>query len=490
MDVKVISGMGKELAGFLEQFGDCFSRSEPRAHLRAYVSGQLSDLPRKSVEPIALRAGTPPRTLQYFFSSAEWNEPWLCDRLQRIVARDHTAPEAIGIIDESGNPKKGRHTAGVKRQWCGATGKIDNCVVGVHLAYVAGAFHCLLDSDLYLPREWAEDGQRRREVGVPDDVPFRKKTAIALAQVGRALSNGLRVAAWTFDEFYGADREFLDGLEAFGQNYVGEVPATVTGWLREPKVLQTPTPAQRRKRGPTPRFPRLARKASRACEARNLVRHSRTFQKQAWRRYRIRDGEKGPMVWEVKWSAFYRRQGPEGLPGPRHGLIVARNVLNPSEVKYFVSNRVPGQRDVTLEWLLRVAFSRWPIERCFEVAKDEIGMDHFEMRSWRGVHRHWYISQLTQLFCARVRERLREKKRAAPLADGGSGPRGRVGVPGGPTLSPVAADDLRRNDPPDPLPPTPQRGSQTLPYPHHRPSPPGARHRPGPPAVLCAAPTR
>ena len=115
------------------------------------------------------------------------------------------------------------------------------------------------------------------------------------------------------------------------------------------------------------------------------------------------------MVWEVKWSKFYRQQGEDSLPGSAHCLIVARNVLNPDEVKYFVSNMLPGSNGITLEKLLRIAFSRFPIERCFELAKDEIGMDHFEVRSWRGIHRHLYISQLSQLFCCCVHQDLREK---------------------------------------------------------------------------------
>jgi len=249
MDTDQIAHMGAELKRFLAEFDDCFVRSEPRAHLRTYVAGQLSDLPRKSIEPIALAAGTPPRTLQRFLESMAWDHERLRDRVQGIVVRDHAHPRAIGTIDESGYPKKGRNTAAVQRQWCGNTGKIDNCVVGVHLGYVAGDFHCLLDSDLYLPEGWANDWDRRRAAGIPDEVVYRKKTRIALDQVARALANGLRVEAWTFDEWYGRDGEFLEGLERLGQNYVGEVPSTLTGWLREPKILVRPTPEQTRKRG-------------------------------------------------------------------------------------------------------------------------------------------------------------------------------------------------------------------------------------------------
>lgn len=121
------------------------------------------------------------------------------DRIQWVVAHDHAHPQAIGTVDESGNPKQGAHTACVQRQWCGNTGKIDNCVVSVHIGYVAGDFQCILDSDLYLPKDWADDPVRRKEAGIPENLVYRKKTAIALEQIFRALRNGIRVSAWTFD---------------------------------------------------------------------------------------------------------------------------------------------------------------------------------------------------------------------------------------------------------------------------------------------------
>ena len=421
MDATTVKNMGRKLRTFLAEFDDCFSRSDQRAHLQTYINGQMSDLERKSIEPIALAANVSPRTLQYFLSSAPWDGPRLRDRVQWIVASDHSHPPAIGIIDESGNPKKGDHTCGVQWQWCGNTGKTDNCVVAVHLGYAADDFCCLLDSDLYLPQEWANDAVRRKETGVPQDVVYRKKADIALEQVGRALANGIRFSALTFDELYGRDREFLDGLDALGQNYIGEVPSDFTGWLYQPQVLQKPTAAQRRKRGRKRHFPRLARKALPACEVRNLVVYSPVFAKQRWRPFRIKDGEKGPIVWEVKYCRFYRKDGTDGLPGPAHTLIVARNVLDTSEVKYFLSNRLVGSPGVTVEWLLWVGFSRFPIERCFELGKNELGMDHFEVRSWDAIHRHFYISQLSQLFCACVHQELREKNDRWLVPDGRAG---------------------------------------------------------------------
>ena len=421
MDITQIKGIGKELNAFLPQFDDCFVRSGSRQNLRAYVNGQLSDLPRKSIEPIALAANMPPRTLQCFLSILPWDHQRMRDKIQWIVADKHAHPSAIGVVDDSGNPKKGIHTPGVQRQWCGNTGKTDNCIVGVHIAYVAGDFQCLLDSDVYLPKDWANDPVRRKKAHIPDDVIYRKKTNIALEQVSRSMQNGIRVFAWTFDEWYGRDGDFLDGLETRGQNYVGQVPSNFSGWLYEPDILITPTAQERHKRGPKRHFPRLSRKALPASELRNLLVYSRVFQNQKWEKFHIKDSEKGPIVWEVKHARFYRKQGSDGLPGPAHYLIIARNVLNPKETKYFVSNMIPGSNGITLEKLLWTAFSRFPIERCFEIGKRELGMDHFEVRDWTAIHRHFYISQLSYLFCACMHQKLREKNDKGFLFDGGTG---------------------------------------------------------------------
>lgn len=421
MEAKHIKQVGRKLKAFLANFDDCFSRSEPRQDLLAYVKGQLSDLPRKSIEPIALAADIAPRTLQFFLSDILWDHERLRDRLQWKVASDHGHSGAIGVIDESGNPKKGNHTCGVKRQWCGNTGKIDNCVVGVHLGYVADDFQCLLDSDLYLPRDWADDPVRRKQAKVPDRVIYRKKADIALEQIRRALGNGIRFSALTFDEFYGRDRDFLDGLESLGQNYVGEIPSDFSGWTSMPNVLQKSSPSEMRKRGRKRIFPRISCQTSQSCEVRKLGVHSPKFYKQKWQKFKIKDGEKGPVVWEVKAIEFYRKHGKQGLPGRAHTLIVARNVLDENEVKYFLSNMVVGDKQITLEWLLWVAFSRWPIERCFEIGKGDLGMDHFEMRNWQGIHRHFYITQLSMLFCTEVQQELRKKNGGQLLSDSRTG---------------------------------------------------------------------
>lgn len=229
---------------------------------------------------------------------------------------------------------------------------------------------------------------------------FRTKPQIALGMVERALAHGVRVRAWTFDEGYGRDTAFLDGLEQRQQVFVGEVPTNFHGWVLPPRVLRDgPSPRRGRKKT----YPRLGRGRP-SCTVQHLVRYSPAFRQQRWQRYRIKDTERGPEVWEVKWAVFWRK-GTNGLPGRRHCLIVARNVLT-NEVKYFVSNRVPGERGITLRLLLRAAFQRWSVESCFRQAKEELGLDHYQVRGWRCVHRHFYLTQLSHLFCARIRQKF------------------------------------------------------------------------------------
>ena len=230
--------------------------------------------------------------------------------------------------------------------------------------------------------------------------------------IDRALANNIRVAAWTFDELYGRDGKFLDGLQERGQTFVAEVPVDFHGWVQKPSVLRNRPKKQGKRRGQPKRYPRLARRRP-SCEVRNLVKYSPLFRDQSWQHYRIKDSDKGPQVWEIKWAVFWRKNAA-GLPGRRHCLIVARNVLT-GEMKYFVANRIPGESGVTLRWLLRVAFGRWPVEACFREAKEELGLDHYEVRGWRCVHRHFFLTQLSQLFCARVRQKYDEQ--ADPQAD-------------------------------------------------------------------------
>ncbi len=402
MDADQIRQLRPALGRYLRQFDDCFGNSCSRAHLPIYIRGQLSNLPRKSVEPIALAEGVAPRTLQEFLSLLEWDERRLVDRVHQLVAREHASPHAVGVIDETGCPKKGTKTPGVQRQYCGASGKVDNCVVTVHLSYAADKFHCLLASELYLPQVWADDRQRCRQAGIPDDVVYRPKWQIALELLDRAQGNGVQLAWLTFDEYYGSKPEFLHGLQRRGQRYVAEVPVNFHGWLKPPRL---------RPRG---RGFQVRRRSSGVAD---LLRYSPALRDQPWQRFRVKDGEKGPMVWEVKHVRFYP-QRDDGDPGPPGHLIVARNVLQPEEVKYFVSN---APAETRLQTLLLVAFSRWHVERCFEDEKMELGFDHYEGRKYRGLIRHQALTAVSHLFLERIREQWGGKSGVDGLPDPNSG---------------------------------------------------------------------
>ena len=204
MDAKQIRLLKPELRKYLQRFADCFKRSDTRGHLSVYVGGQLSDLPRKNCEPIADAQGIPPRTLQQFLSLLDWDHGLMKTKLQQLIAEEHAGPHSVGIIDETGCPKKGEKTPGVQRQWCGATGKKDNCVVTVHLGYAVADFHCLVDSELFLPESWSSDRPRCRAAQIPDDMVHRPKPDIALELDDRARSNGIVFAWVTVDEGYGS----------------------------------------------------------------------------------------------------------------------------------------------------------------------------------------------------------------------------------------------------------------------------------------------
>jgi SRSO17 transposase len=284
MDVQELRQLKPELAKYLKRFGHCFPRKDTRAHLPVYITGQLSDLPRKSVEPIAVEAGVAPRTLQEFLSQHRWDEDGARDQLQEIVRDEHGGSRTVGIIDETSFVKKGDKTPGVKRQWCGTVGKQENCIVTVHLSYARDDFRCLLDSDLFLPEDWADDRDRREQAGIPAEMTYRPKWQIGLELYDRAIGNGLRFDWLTFDEWYGGKPGFLRGLSARGQRFVGEVPRNFVGWLKPPRVVTRPF--RRGGRGRSRKVPRLASGSPPARRVDELLKQPE-LRDQRWRRWRV-----------------------------------------------------------------------------------------------------------------------------------------------------------------------------------------------------------
>jgi SRSO17 transposase len=429
-----------ELARFLQRFDDCFSRKDTRAHLPTYIHGQLSDLPDKSVEPIASKAGVAPRTLQEFLSQLRWDHDQMRDRLQAIVCDEHAGPHSLGIFDETSFVKKGDKTPGVQRQYLGCVGKKENGIVTVHLGYATGDFHCLLDGELFLPESWSDDRQRCQEAGIPDSVVYRPKWRIALELYDRAKANGLGFDWLTFDEGYGGKPDLLRELQTRQQRYVAEVPRNFTGWLKAPRVVNRPF--HRHGKGRGRKIPRLAAGSRPAQRVDDLYKR-RVFQEQPWQRFRVKDGDKGPMVWEVKHARFYAKN-EDGLPGERLHLIVARDVLHPQEVKYFVSN-APAETPVAT--LLLVAFSRWRVERCFEDHKGEVGLDHYEGRRYVGLQRHLALSAVSYLFLVRMRQQFGGEKDGANGVPGtpGNSSADSVLVAGGTTLEEIAGANSSRD---------------------------------------------
>lgn len=390
MTTEQILALGAAFATFLRLFAGCFVQQRSRDHLLAYCRGLLSDLPRKSVEPIALAAGIAVRTLQVFLKDAHWDQSRLRDLLQRHLA---ASPELRsiddlglgGIVDETSVAKKGDKTPGVQRQWAGSLGKTDNCVVTVHLALTNGAFKTLADADLFLPRSWSDDRDRCREAGIPDEVVYRAKWRIALEQLDRANSNGLKLSWLTFDEGYGGKPGFWQGLDERGLVGIGEVPRSFRCLTRLPR--------------------RIPAKGVKGKRVDNLARSSPRFHGQQWRGVQLARLTLADQVWQVRAAQVYlvRDKRPTART---YWLIVTHNEAT-GERKYFVSN---ASAETPLERLMRMAFSRWNVEHGIRVSKGEIGLGHYEGRDYTGLMRHLILCVLVMVFVAQHTQRLRGKK--------------------------------------------------------------------------------
>jgi SRSO17 transposase len=372
-----LRALGPALDRFLAQFLFCCGYTQTFEHLRSYCRGLLSDLPRKSAEPIALACGTPVRTMQEFLRDHAWDHIQMTDVLQQhAAALLPTLPDdglgTVGIIDETGQPKKGRATPGVARQWCGRLGKLENCVVTVHLGVARGRFTALLGGDLFLPEAWADDRERCRQAGIPDEVVHRPKWRIALEQLRRAGDNGVVLDWLTFDEGYGNTPEFLARLDGSGQRFVGEVPRSLA--CRVAAGEQRPQP----------------RAASRRAEV--LLVAALAGQAVAVRVPRESTADE---VWQAVEMTVWLRQG-RGWSPRSYRLLAAYNART-EEVKYFVSN-APAQ--VGLEVVLRAAFRRAPIEHAIAIQKGDLGFGHFEGRHYLGLLRHLTICAALGVFVA------------------------------------------------------------------------------------------
>ncbi|MGH7174371.1 MAG: IS701 family transposase [Gemmataceae bacterium] len=381
MTEQEIAGLGPAFAAYLGRYRGCFLQKRTTAHFDNYCRGLLSDLPRKTVEPIALESGTAVRTLQEFLTTARWEHSHMRDLLQRHLADAIAMAPAdslgtVGIIDETSCRKWGDETPGVQRQYLGCVGKVDNGIVTVHVGVTKGRFQALLDAALYLPKAWNADRQRCQAAGIPDDVRYRPKWRIALDQLIRLSDQGIAFDWLVFDEGYGAAVPLLRALNLVGQRFVAEVPVNFA--IAEVKD------------GPTQRADqRLSAAFARKGKRYRLV--HRTVQDSVWR-----------AATAVVWVA-----------GRQHLLIVAINEAT-AEVKYFLSNATTSP----VARLLAVAFCRWSVEHGFRLAKQEAGLMHYEGRDYTGLMRHLILALVVLGFVATQTERLRGEKSAC---DSGAG---------------------------------------------------------------------
>lgn len=365
-----IADLGPSFAQFLGRYRGVFLQRRTAKHFDNYCRGLLSDLPRKSVEPIALACGAAVRTLQDFLVTAQWDHEATRDHLQRHLAEvvnglGGDGLGTIGVIDETSCVKKGDQTSGVLRQYLGCVGKIDYGIVTVHIGVAKGRFCALLDAELYLPESWAGDRDRCDHAGIPATLDSRAKWRIALDQLARLRGHGHRFDLLTFDEGYSGKVPFLTVLSVIGQRFVAEVPVN----------LALTTSGHHGSRRADDLLPQASARAG--------------------RRFRMTRETLNDQVWRATTR-------PVRVAGHAFTLIVAIDEAT-AEVKYFLTNATTAP----LKRLLGVAFRRWTVEHVFRVAKQEAGLMHYEGRDYRGLNRHLILTLLTLGLVAVQTDRLR-----------------------------------------------------------------------------------
>jgi SRSO17 transposase len=387
---------------FVRRFGPLLEDDSRVARAEAYLRGLLLDAAdNKNAETIALNAyggdTSQVRMTQHFLGQSPW--PYLPIRaeLVRWVDEDFGEDDGILIVDESGVAKCGDQSVGVARQYCGATGKIDNCQMGVYLAYASSRGHTLLDTRLYLPEEeWADDRQRRAAAGVPEDIVFRTKPELA-AELVLGPGQAIRHSWITFDEGYGKDPGFLSRLEEVGERYLGEVPKNVRAWAERPVVEQPGSGGKGRQR-------QKSRVRADQPNSQTVEQLAAALPARAWQRLRFRDGTKGEQHAEFARVRVVVER--DDLPGPELWLMVERSLAQEPKIKYYLSN---AALDVPLLTMAQVGHTRWPVEDCFLQGKQEVGLDAYEVRSWLGWHHHMTLVMLALWFLKLETQRLGKK---------------------------------------------------------------------------------
>jgi SRSO17 transposase len=425
-----VTALAEELAAYHARFAPFFTRREQRIWAEVYLRGLLvADVPRKNTEAMALRllgagdgAEARVRALQQFIGEGGWDDDAILAEHRRLV--DETLGEADGvlIVDESAVPKRGAHSAGAARQWCGARGKQENCQVGVFLGYASRQGYTLLDRRLYLPKEWFDADHRARweACRIPDETPMASKAELAGQMVEAAVAGGLRARWLTCDEWYGRDSAFLDRVAGAGLWYLAEVGKSTMLWpLTDPATGEARSrpqtwvpPRNTSGKGRTPVRARLQPDSPPPLRVDALAAQVGTGQ---WQRFRILEGARGPLV--ADFAALRATAVRGGLPGPEVWLVLRRSLPDDGgqpELKCYLSN---APADTPLATLVRVSGLRWPIESCFEEGKEEVGLDHYELRFWRGWQHHMTLVILAHHFLVGLRLRLEPRGGGAPAAN-------------------------------------------------------------------------
>lgn len=405
MDVQELRQLKPELDRFLNRYATLFGRDEAQGHANRFLQGLLLGGDRRSVENIAEAIdGGVVRSMQKFIGQSPWRDDAVLEELQRQVSALFADADAALNVDETGFPKKGSKSVGVKRQYAGCLGRTDNCQIGVFVNYRSALGHTLIDRRLFLPEEWAADRPRRQEAGVPDEVVFRTKPELALEMVQQAVERGLPFRWVTSDSVYGDSPTFVQGVRALGKWYVVDSSADARVWLREPEVIPVGTTGRR---GRTTTKPKPTTKPERVDEV------AARLPAKAWRRVVVAEGSQGPRIYDyaVLWVWF----SEAGLPSSRERLLVRRSLGQQAEIKYHRSN---AAAEIAVEKLAAVRGSHWSVEQSFQAGKGECGLDEYETRGWVGWHHHTALSLLALGFLALQRRRLGEKRAADDGARG------------------------------------------------------------------------
>jgi len=390
--------LAADFEAFHARFASLFARSEPREQAIKYVRALMGAAARRNGWQLAEAIGdrTPDR-VQRLLYGADWSADAARDRLMDFTIEQFGAPQGIGVLDETGFVKKGTQSVGVARQYSGTAGKIENCQIGVFLSYTSPRGHVLLDRRLYLPEGWCSDPERRQRAHVPEEVTFQTKPQLAMQMLQGAWQRGVPMAWVTGDEVYGDDPVLRDGIAAAGHRYVLAVASTTPVWPERPAIDKPPAEREPRVGRPRTRT-RLAPEAPRASTVAQVVAQRPPTH---WHRLAVHRGEKGPI--EYDWACARVVDSRHQLPTDDVWLLARRSVSKPSEVAYYLSN---AEVDTPLGTLAHVASTRYTIEQCFEEAKDDVGLDHYEVRSWSSWYRYITLAMIALVWLAFARTKL------------------------------------------------------------------------------------